>query len=120
MSNLQNPFPGTPGVPPADNPLPPQFSGDPSADAGVSAGVDFPPSPKASICGFSFGLPRFKFSFHLPSIPFPPPLPSFSFGFKLTCSLPNPVDVTAKLNLPYGGGRTFNAPPNPDDNDASP
>lgn len=86
--------------------------------AGASASVDFPPSPKASICGFSLGLPRFSFSFFLPSIPFPPPLPSFFISFKLTCDPTHPVDVTAGLNLPFGGGRTMNADPDPDLDDA--
>jgi hypothetical protein len=114
---MSNNFPGVPGVPPTNNPTPPGFAG---STVSASAGIDFPPSPAASICGFSLGLPHFHFGFKLPSIAFPPALPIPFISFKLTCSLPNPIDVTAGLKLPYGGGRTYNAPPNPDDNDTSP
>lgn len=81
---------------------------------GVSASLDFPPSPKASICGFSIGPPRFKFGFILPMIAFPPQIPIPYIAFKLVCALPNPIDVSAGLKAPFGGGRSYNAEPDPD------
>ena len=96
--------------PPIDFPTP---SGNPLG-TGVTASLDFPPSPAASICGFSLGLPRFKFGFVLPSIAFPPQIPLPYIAFKLTCSLPNPIDVTTGLKAPFGGGRSYNADPSPD------
>jgi hypothetical protein len=87
------------------------------------ADENFPPSPVASVCGFSIGLPRISF-------PFPPTLPSLAFltnlipipflGFRLTCDLSHPVDITAGLKLPFGGGRTANNDPDPDDQDDYP
>ena len=44
---------------------------------GASASVSFAPSPKASICGFSLGLPKFKLLVP-PALP-PIALPSFNF-----------------------------------------
>lgn len=91
---------------------PPQDYPPPTA----SAGVDFPPSPTASPCGFGLALPRFKFGFNL-NLPFsfPPAIPGFFFAFKLTCDLSHPVDISGGLNLPFGGGRSFNSAPDPDD-----
>lgn len=88
--------------------------------ASASADLAFPPSPKATACGFALGLPRFKFGFKLPSINFPPPIPLPFIAFKLQCDLSKPVDVTAGLNNPPGGGRPDNAPDDPDDNDDTP
>lgn len=91
-----------------------------SSDPDASASVSFPPSPKASICGFSLGLPRFSISFFLPAIAFPPKIPLPFISFKLSCDPKNPIDVTAGLSLPFGGGRVSNAEPDPDTNDATP
>jgi hypothetical protein len=95
---------------------PPQDFDPPSA----TAGLDFPPSPKASLCGFALGLPRFTFGFKLPSIKFPPPIPLPFIAFKLSCDPKNPIDVTAGLALPFGGGRTPNNDPDPDLDEDSP
>lgn len=100
------------------SPPPVNFPQPLGAGAGASVSLDFPPSPTASICGFSLGIPRFKIGFVLPSIALPFVIPYISF--KLVCKLPNPVDISAGLNSPFGGGRTFNADPNPDLNDATP
>ncbi len=86
----------------------------------MGASIDFPPSPGASVCGFSIGLPRFSFGFLLPTIPFPPSIPLPFFGFRLTCDPSKPIDVTAGLNLPFGGGRTPNGDPSPFTNDVYP
>lgn len=85
--------------------------------------IDFPPSPGASVCGFGIGLPRIHF-------PFPPSIPSLAFltnlipipflGFRLTCDPSKPIDVTAGLNLPFGGGRTPNGGTSPFNNDSYP
>jgi hypothetical protein len=42
------------------------------------------------------------------------PLPKFYFAFELTCDPTKPVDITAGLKLPFGGGRTANNDPSPD------
>jgi hypothetical protein len=86
----------------------------------MGASVTFPPSPQASVCGFQLGLPRFKFSFQLPGISFPPQIPIPFIAFKLSCNPRNPVDITAGLKLPFGGGRSNRVPANPDDNYNSP
>jgi len=115
MANLPPSPPGFPGGVPGSN-LPQNFPQPGTVGGGgISAGVSFPSTPKASICGFSLGLPTFKFGFKLPSIQFPPALPIPFIHFKLSCKLPNPVDVTAGLNMPYGGGRENNAGVDPDD-----
>ena len=87
---------------------------------GASASLDFPPSPQASICGFTLGLPRFSFGFLLPAIKFPPDIPFPFLGFRLTCDLSKPIDITAGLNLPFGGGRTPNNDPLPYKDDDTP
>ena len=90
------------------------------ASASASASLDFPPSPKASVCGFSLGLPRFKFGFKLVIPGFPPTLPFPFISLKLSCDLSNPVDITAGLKSPFGGGRTPNGEPDPDLTDSFP
>lgn len=93
----------------------------PAPSDDVNAGLDFPPSPTASVCGFALGLPRFILGLPvLPSLGFPPAIPLPFLSFALTCKFPNPVDVTAGLALPFGGGRTYNADPDPDLNDETP
>ena len=87
---------------------------------GSGSGLDFPASPQASICGFNIGLPRFSFSLLIPKFTFIPAIPFPFLGFQLTCDLSHPVDITAGLNLPFGGGRTPNNDPDPDDNDDYP
>jgi|SRR5208282_410025 len=97
-------------APPTNFPAPP--AGGPS--------VAFPPSPTASVCGLSLGLPKFTLGFKLPSLSFPPAIPIPFIAFKLSCNPTNPVDVTAGLKLPFGGGRPNNAPPDPDDQENFP
>jgi hypothetical protein len=100
-------------APPPD--FPPPAAGGPS--------LAFPPSPAASLCGFSLGLPKFSFGFKLPSssaLSFPPAIPLPFVAFKLSCDPKKPVDVTAGLKLPFGGGRPNNMPADPDDNEAYP
>jgi hypothetical protein len=88
-----------------------------AAPTGATASLDFPPSPSASsLCGFKFPpTVALKFSFKLPPLatlsPFPP-LPSVHVGLALNCQASNPLDVAK--DVPYGGGRQPNAPPDPD------
>ena len=89
---------------------PPKDFPPPTADAAL----DFPPSPTATPCGFKLGVPRFSFGFKLPTIKFPPTLPFPFVALVLSCDPRNPVDVVASANLPFGGGRTPNAEPDPD------
>lgn len=98
---------------------PPPISYSSPGDAGVDASLDFPPSPEASPCGFALGLPRFKVGVRLPGFSFPPTFRVF-LAFKLVCKLPNPIDVTAGVDTPFGGGRVSNADPDPDLNEDSP
>jgi|SRR6267378_2667040 len=98
------------GSPPPENFSPPS----------ANAAIDFPPSPTASPCGFQIGIPRFAFGFKLPVFGFPPSIPRPFIAFALSCKLPNPVDITAGANLPFGGGRTPNTEPDPDLNEDSP
>lgn len=90
------------------------------ADVGATAALDFPPSPDSSVCGFHIGLPRFSFAFILPSISLIPLPPLPFLGFALSCDLSKPIDITADLKLPFGGGRTPNNDPDPDDDDDFP
>ena len=73
------------------------------------------PTLNASPCNFQIGLPRFSFGFQLPSISFPPPIPFPKFAFELSCSLDQPVNVSAGLE--YGGGRQPAFDPDPDNED---
>jgi hypothetical protein len=101
------------GSPPPQD-YPPSVSAD--------ASLDFPPGPTATICGYSLALPRFKFGLSLfIKLPFafPPAIPFPFLAFKLSCDPSNPVDITAGLKQPFGGGRTYNAPPDPDLDDVS-
>ena len=71
---------------------------------GVSKPEFESPSLNANPCEFSLKLPIPKLNIKLPSIPLPKiPLPIFNFDFSLSCSLDNPIDVTAGLK--FGGGR---------------
>lgn len=93
---------------------PPQPAG-PAPTAGGPS-VDFPPSPSAQdLCGFKFppGL-NFTLGFSLPTggIAFPPKIQLPHLGLALNCQSSNPLAVNA--NVPYGGGRKPNAPPDPD------
>lgn len=82
-----------------------------SADASVSFTK---PALNANPCNFSFRLPSFIPSLSLPSIPFPPlPFPVPSFEFKLSCSLDQPIDVSAGLS--WGGGKIPCFEPSPDE-----
>jgi hypothetical protein len=88
-------------------------------DAGVSA----TPPPVTLPCGYSIALPRFKLGINLAllaQIVLGVPIPGFFFAFTITCDLSNPINVTAGLDLPFGGGRIPNAPLDPDLNDVSP
>lgn len=121
MANIPKPPspPGFPGGAPGAGGLPQNFPQGSGGSIGVSAGVSFPETPTASICGFSLGLPSFHFGFKLPGFKFPPAIPLPFIHFKLSCKLPNPVDVTAGLDMPYGGGRADTSGPDPDLADAA-
>lgn len=84
--------------------------------AGVTA--DFTaPQINANPCNFSFKLPTFKFGFVLPTFKFPPfdiPIPRFRLA--ISCDLSQPIDVSAGLD--FGGGRTPNGDPSPDDDES--
>lgn len=97
----------------------PPPDGPPLVEAGASASGGFDASVDASTCSFSLGLPKFAFvfGFNPPPFAFPPKLPGLNLAFSLSCDLSKPVDVTAKLE--YGGGRTSNAPPDPDLDEAA-
>lgn len=71
-----------------------------------SAGVAFnEPTLNASPCNFQIQIPLPKLNIVLPPIPFPPfPLPVFSLNLAISCSLDNPIDVSAGLS--FGGGRS--------------
>ncbi len=72
-------------------------------------------------CGISVALPTWILGVPIPpSISFPPTFPPFSlsFHFRLSCDPTNPVSVTS--GVPWGGGRTSNAPPDPDDSEDDP
>jgi hypothetical protein len=93
-----------------------------SLTATATTGLTFPPTESPSICGFSIGLlklPSFSLALildflGLPKIPFP------FLGLRLTCDLSKPVDITAGLDLPFGGGRIQNNDPSPYENDFYP
>jgi hypothetical protein len=85
------------------------------AQAGASAGFT-KPELNASPCNFSFKLPSFTFGFTLKLPGFPPPIPIPRFRLALSCDLSKPIDVSAGLD--YGGGRTSNSLPSPDDDDS--
>lgn len=75
------------------------------------------PELNASPCNFEFKLPSFSFGFNLPPFKFPPfeiPIPRFRLA--ISCDLSKPVDVSAGLD--FGGGRTSNAEPDPDEDDS--
>lgn len=74
-------------------------------------------TPAASLCGFKFPPPfTLTLAFKLPKIPFPTlPIPYVQLG--LSCDLNNPINISA--GVADGGGRTANAPPNPDDTTTS-
>jgi hypothetical protein len=95
--------------------FPPPPAGPPPAAPGASVDAGLADSPTAaSLCGFKFPPEIFfKFGFKLPSINFPPPLPIPHIQLALNCDLNNPLSVDAGLS--YGGGRSSNADPNPDD-----
>lgn len=72
------------------------------------------PELNASPCEFVLKLPFPTLTISLPAFVFPPfPLPIFNFSFALSCSLDNPIAVSA--DLPYGGGRKALFDPDPDD-----
>ncbi len=83
-----------------------------NADADVSFSK---PTLNANPCNFSFTLPSFTVTLVLPTIPFPPPLPFPipSFEFKLSCSLDQPISVSAGLT--WGGGKIPCFEPSPDE-----
>jgi hypothetical protein len=98
-------------APPTSGPTP-SPPGTVSANAGPAGfSVGSGPAPSAaSLCGFQFPPTLFfKFGFTLPPLP-QLPIPHLSLG--LNCNLSNPLSVNAGLT--YGGGRTSNAPPDPD------
>jgi hypothetical protein len=97
-------------APPPDDPSPAAQDAA-SASAGFSEGP-----PVASLCGFSIPGLRFKFGVKLPGLfAFPPKLPFPHIGFGLSCSTDNPLNITAGVS--YGGGRTSNGLPDPDNDD---
>ena len=87
----------------------------------MATGDDFtnPGATTSTTCGLSLALPKWTLGVSLPPLPiaFPPKFPPFSLSgfFKLSCDPTQPVTVTD--NVPWGGGRESNAPPNPDDNE---
>ena len=75
------------------------------------------PTINASPCNFSFKLPSFTFGLILPPFKFPPfDLPIPRFRLTISCDLSKPIDVSAGLE--YGGGRSSNADPCPDDDES--
>jgi hypothetical protein len=79
----------------------------------VSATFD-KPELTASPCEFVLKFPFPTLTIVLPTFVFPPfPLPIFSFSFAISCSLDNPIDVTAGLE--WGGSRKALFDPDPDD-----
>jgi len=99
--------------------FPPPPAGPPPTPPGVSLDAGLADAPDAkSLCGFKFPPTLFfKFGFVIPSfgIQFPPPLPTIKLSLALNCDLNNPLSVDAGVK--WGGGRTPNADPNPDDLD---
>jgi hypothetical protein len=81
-----------------------------------------PGATSSGTCGLSLALPKWVLGVSLPGLPiqFPPKFPPFSLSgfFKLSCDPTKPVSVTN--NVPWGGGRTANNPPDPDDSEDSP
>lgn len=72
-------------------------------------------------CGISIALPTWVLGVSLPAgISFPPKFPPFSlnFRFKLSCDPTQPVTITD--GVPWGGGRSSNNPPDPDDSESTP
>lgn len=85
--------------------------------AGASASASFgKPEINASPCNFGFKLPSFSFGFVLPPFKFPPfDIPFPKFRIAISCDLSKPLDVSAGVE--WGGGRTSNHDPSPDDSD---
>lgn len=83
-------------------------------DASASASASFDkPKLNAEECKLSLSLPKFSFKIKFPTIHFPPDfLPKINFQLKLSCSLDNPVDVSAGIK--FGGGREPNGDPSSD------
>jgi hypothetical protein len=98
-------IPGFPGGAPGSGGLSVDFPSTPP-----SAGITFPETKKAGICGMQLPSPvQIKFIIPLPIIKFPPKIPLPFIALKLSCDLSHPVDVTAGLKLPYGGARANNS-----------
>jgi hypothetical protein len=95
----------------------PPTAGPPPGPATSPVTAGLAPSPTAaSLCGFALPSLRFKFGFVLPALPALPKLPSIHLPLGLNCSQNNPLAVAQSGGkpLPYGGGRTPNADPDPD------
>jgi hypothetical protein len=89
--------------------------------ASVGASVGFPGIGVSLPCGISIGLPPFSIGIFL-SLAFSIILPDFSFFLSL-CDLSAGISVGNSLSgsaAQFGGGRPFNAPPDPDLNDDTP
>jgi hypothetical protein len=74
-------------------------------------------------CGFTIALPKIVLGLNLGlllKLLLGLQLPSFFFAFSISCDLSNPINITAGLSLPFGGGRVPNAPPDPDLDDSFP
>lgn len=99
-------------APPPDLPPPPPASPNSPNSPDASATADFPPSPAATTCGFSFALPKFTVKIFIPGFKFPPKLPLPFLSLALSCDLANPINVSAGVK--FGGGRVSNAPLDPD------
>jgi hypothetical protein len=88
----------------------------------ISVGTSLSVPPVTLPCGFTLALPKLTLGFSLKNLLklLGLKIPSFFFAFSLSCDLSNPVNISAGLSLPFGGGRKPNAPPDPDLNDVSP
>lgn len=85
--------------------------------------VDFDTASAQTVtgpCGLSLGIPTFTFTLGVPSAALAKAIASLATGvslptpnlaFRLSCDPAKPVDIAA--SVPYGGGRTPNAPPDP-------